>query len=181
MKQRFWLLLFLFLAACQPSTSLSEPEIVSTPILPAATSTLRPAPAFTFTPSLTPTVEKLIFPYTIEGLRQHEYQGGKLHIRSKLDENEVFTTYLIDYPSDGLTVTGIMQIPVGDGPFPVIVLNHGFFSRSQFKSGDGTDRAAAFLAKHGYITLAPDYRSWGESDTGTSFFYSGLAIDVINC
>jgi dipeptidyl aminopeptidase/acylaminoacyl peptidase len=73
-----------------------------------------------------------------------------------------------------------MQIPVGAGPFPVIVLNHGFFSRSIYHSGDGTDRAAAFLAKHGYITLASDYRSWGDSDVAPSYFYSGLAIDVIN-
>ncbi len=180
MKQRLGLLLLLFLVACQSSTLLSEPETVPTPVLPTETSTPSPVPTLTLTPSPTPTIEELIFPYTIDGLRQHGYQGGKIHIRSRLDENESFTSYLIDYPSDGLTITGIMQIPAGDGPFPVIVLNHGFFSRSQFKSGDGTDRAAAFLAKHGYITIAPDYRSWGESDTDTSLFYSGLAIDVIN-
>jgi dipeptidyl aminopeptidase/acylaminoacyl peptidase len=79
-----------------------------------------------------------------------------------------------------LTITGVMQIPVGDGPFPVIILNHGFFSRSVYSSGDGTDRASAFLAEHGYITLASDYRSWGRSEVGESLFYSGLVIDVIN-
>jgi dipeptidyl aminopeptidase/acylaminoacyl peptidase len=73
-----------------------------------------------------------------------------------------------------------MQIPKGDGPFPVIIMNHGFFARSVFSSGDGTDRSSAFLAEHGYITLASDYRSWGKSDIGNSFFYSGLVIDVIN-
>ena len=57
-------------------------------------------------------------------------------------------------------------------------MNHGFFSRNVYNSGDGTDRAAAFLAEHGYITLASDYRSWGDSDVGNSFFYSGLVIDV---
>jgi dipeptidyl aminopeptidase/acylaminoacyl peptidase len=139
-----------------------------------------PIPTLTFTPSATPTVEELIFPYTIQGLRQHNYQSGDIHIRSTLDENDSFTSYLIDYPSDGLTISGVMQIPAGAGPFPVIVLNHGFFTRSAYRSGDGTDRAAAFLAKHGYITLASDYRSWGDSDLGNSFFYSGLVIDVIN-
>jgi len=59
-------------------------------------------------------------------------------------------------------------------------MNHGFFSRSVYHSGDGTDRASPYLAEHGYITLASDYRSWGESDIGASFFYSGLVIDVIN-
>jgi dipeptidyl aminopeptidase/acylaminoacyl peptidase len=113
-------------------------------------------------------------------LRNHDFQSGKVRIRRTISENNKFTTYLIDYPSDGLTITGVMQIPVGEGPFPVIVLNHGFFSRSIYNSGDGTDRASAFLAEHGYIALASDYRSWGDSDSGVSLFYSGLAIDVIN-
>jgi dipeptidyl aminopeptidase/acylaminoacyl peptidase len=139
-----------------------------------------PFPTRTSTPSATPTIDELIFPYTIDGLRQSDFQSGKIHIRSTVDENESYKSYLIDYPSDGLTITGIMQIPVGEGPFPVIILNHGFFSRSIYNSGDGTDRASAFLAGYGYITLASDYRSWGDSDIGSSFFYSGLVTDVIN-
>jgi dipeptidyl aminopeptidase/acylaminoacyl peptidase len=139
-----------------------------------------PVPTITSTASPTPTTQELIFPYTIDGLRQHDFKSGDIHIRSILDENDEFTTYLIDYPSDGLTITGVMQIPAGEGPFPVILMNHGFFSRSVYNSGDGTDRASAFLAEHGYLTLSSDYRSWGDSDVGSSFFYSGLAIDVIN-
>jgi dipeptidyl aminopeptidase/acylaminoacyl peptidase len=134
----------------------------------------------TFTATATPTIAESIFPYTIEGLRQHDFQSGQIRIRSAFGANDKFTTHLIEYPSDGLTITGVMQIPAGEGPFPVIVLNHGFFSRGAYRSGDGTDRASAFLAGHGYITLASDYRSWGASDVGSSFFYSGLAIDVIN-
>jgi uncharacterized protein len=166
-------------AACQPSVPVS---LATLPVPQAAikTATSSPIPTLTFTPSATPTVKELIFPYTIEGLRQHEFKSGSVHIRSILEENDKFTSYLIDYPSDGLAITGVMQIPQGEGPFPVILMNHGFFSRSVFNSGDGTDRASAFLAEHGYITLASDYRSWGDSDVGYSFFYSGLVIDVIN-
>ncbi len=99
----------------------------------------------------------------------------------KLEETDIYTRYLIQYPSDGLTITGIMQIPVqGHAPFPVIVMNHGFFLRSSYVSGDGTWRAAEYLNQHGYLTLASDYRSWGKSDAGPSMFYSGLAIDVVN-
>ena len=144
------------------------------------TITPSPIPTITFTPSPTPTIEELIYPFTIEGLREHDFQSGKIRILSVLSENDQFTTYLIDYASEELTITGVMQIPVGEGPFPVILLNHGFFSRSVYNSGDGTDRASAFLAEHGYITLASDYRSWANSDVGHSLFYSGLVIDVIN-
>ena len=170
-----------FLVACQPAVisptqtvTLPPPNIVIETITPS------PIPTLTLTPSATPTIEEAIFPYTIDGLRQHEFQSGEIKIRETLDETEFYTSYLIEYPSDGLTITGVMQIPKGDGPFPVIVMNHGFFSRSVYHSGDGTDRASAFLNQYGYITLASDYRTWGDSDAGVSLFYSGLVIDVIN-
>ncbi len=179
MKQRICLFIFILLAACQ-SVAVSPVATLPSPHPTTETITPSPIPTLTFTPSATPTIEESIFPFTIDGLRQHDYQSGKIHIRSTLDENDKYTSYLIDYPSDGLTITGVMQIPVGEGPFPVIVMNHGFFARSVYNSGDGTDRASAYLAEHGYITIASDYRSWGDSDIGESFFYSGLAIDVIN-
>jgi len=178
MKQRLCLFFLFILAACQapaaPTATLPAPYIVIETLTPS------PVPTVTFTPSPTPTIDEAIFPYTIEGLRQREYQSGEIHIRTTLDENDLYTSYLIDYPSDGLKITGVMQIPVGEGSFPVIVMNHGFFARSVYNTGDGTDRSSAFLAERGYITLASDYRSWGASDEGESFFYSGLVIDVIN-
>lgn len=181
MKRYICLVLIIFLNACQSAPVLStEIATLPPPHVVVETVTPSPIPTLTFTPSPTPTTEELIFPYTIEGLRQHEYQSGKIHIRETIKDTEFYTSYLIDYPSDGLTITGVMQIPKGEGPFPVIVMNHGFFSRSVFNSGDGTDRAAAFLNQYGYITLASDYRSWGDSDIGASFFYSGLVTDVIN-
>ena len=179
MKQRLCLFFLFALAACQPmpvsqTPTLPAPQVVIETITPL------PVPTGTFTPSPTPTTEEIIFPYTIEGLRQRDYQSGEICVREKLAENEQYNSYLIDYPSDGLTITGVMLVPVGEGSFPVIVMNHGFYARTVYNSGDGTDRAAEYLAKHGYIIVASDYRSWGQSDIGESFFYSGLAIDVIN-
>jgi uncharacterized protein len=179
MKQRVSLFIFIFLVACQPELA-SSAEPLPSPRLAIETLTPSPVPTITLTSSPTPTIEEWISSFTIEGLRQHDFQSGEIRIRSTLDEDDKYISYLIDYPSDGLTITGVMQIPTGEGPFPVIVMNHGFFSRSVYSSGDGTDRASAYLAEHGYITIASDYRSWGDSDIGESFFYSGLVIDVIN-
>jgi dipeptidyl aminopeptidase/acylaminoacyl peptidase len=121
-----------------------------------------------------------MYPYTIRGLRERQYQGGSITVLSAFRVTDEFASYQISYPSDGLTITGVMQIPAGEGPFPVILMNHGYISRSAYSSGDGTDRAAEFLVRRGYITLASDYRSWGGSDVGFSFFHTGLVADVIN-
>ncbi len=179
MNQRLSLFFLFLLSACQPSQALPT-QTLPPPQVIIETITPSPFPTETSLPSPTPTTEELIYPYTIEGLRQHDYQSGEIRILETLTETDKYTSYLIDYPSDGLTITGVMQIPKGDGPFPVIVMNHGFYARSIYTSGDGTDRSSAFLAEHGYITIASDYRSWGGSDVGESLFYSGLAIDVIN-
>ncbi|MCC6499256.1 MAG: dienelactone hydrolase family protein [Anaerolineales bacterium] len=179
MPRRLNLFLLFLLTSCQPSQPLPT-QTLPPPNIVIETITPSPFPTETLAPSATPTTQELIFPYTIEGLREHDYQSGEIRIIETLSENDKFTAYLIDYPSDGLRITGVMQIPKGDGPFPVIVMNHGFYARSIYTSGDGTDRSSAFLAEHGYITLASDYRSWGGSDVGESLFYSGLAIDVVN-
>lgn len=127
------------------------------------------------------TYSEALYPYTIEGLRARDYQSGNIEVVGVLDQTQDYTRFLIRYPSDDLIITGIMQVPArGEPPFPVIVMNHGFFPRTEYVAGDGTDRAAEFLNKRGYLTLAPDYRSWGQSDSGPSLFYSGLAIDVVN-
>ena len=101
-------LVFIVIAACQ---SLAPTQsVATTPVTRSAekTATPSPIPTITFTPSPTPTIAELIFPYTIEGLREHNFQGGSIHIRTILEETEKFTAYLIDYPSDGLTITGVM-------------------------------------------------------------------------
>ena len=178
--RRIFIALLLTLTACASSSDLAPAapsEVVST--LMASPVPLTATPSLVPTATLTP--QQAIYPYTIEGLREHNYESGDVTVLGAIEETKDFTSYLIEYPSDGLNIRGIMQIPTrGEPPYPVIVMNHGWFSRTVFRSGDGTDRAAEYLNVRGYLTLSSDYRSWGTSDTGTSLFYSGLAIDVVN-
>ncbi len=119
-------------------------------------------------------------PYTIEGMRQRDFPGGVIQVGTLLAEEASFRRYAITYPSDGLTISGILQVPPGSGPFPVIILNHGYYDRSAYFSGAGTWQQAGFLNQRGYLTIAPDYRSWGSSDSGLSLFHTGLVSDVLN-
>lgn len=155
------------------------PPVISQATLPptaeptaAATSTALP-----IVPTPTP---HPMMPYTVEGLRQRAFTGGIIQIGALLADEPEFSRYAISYSSDGLSITGILQIPKGEGPFPVIILNHGYYDRASYFSGSGTWQQAEFLNQRGYLTLAPDYRSWGESDSGPSLFHTGLVSDVLN-
>jgi uncharacterized protein len=176
MKQQFAFFLFIFLGSCSSMPAATPNSTLSVVIIPDT-----PTPSLTPPPTVTRTPEQVLVPYTIEGLRKHKFHSGKITIREKVLENEFFTRSLIEYPSDGLVITGVLQVPtIGKPPYPVIIMNHGFFSRTIYSPGDGTDRAAEFLNRRGYLTVSSDYRSWGDSETGVSLFYSGLAIDIIN-
>jgi uncharacterized protein len=176
MKQCMSLFIFIGLAAC------TFPAPTPIPALPTAHAIIRTmTPLPTERPTQTPeAISDLIYPFTIPGLRAHTFQSGPITILSTLMTNEAFTRYSIRYPSDGLNITGILQIPAGEGPFPVILMNHGYANRDTYQSGDGTDRASEYLVQRGYITLASDYRSWGGSDWAPSLFHTGLVVDVIN-
>jgi uncharacterized protein len=119
----------------------------------------------------------------IESLRKREFRGGEIKIEETLVENGSYVSYVFSYPSDSLKIYGIMNVPKGNGPFPVIVLNHGYFNQSSFRSGDGTNGMANILGANGYITLASDYRGFGksENDSEQSRGHSpNYAIDILS-
>ncbi len=119
----------------------------------------------------------------IENLRQKEYGGGDIKIEKNLDRNGSYTTYQISYSSDNLKIFGVMNVPKGAGPFPVVILNHGYFNQSSFTSGDGTSGIANILATKGYLTLASDYRGFGKSENDeeqSRGHNPNYAIDVLN-
>lgn len=157
-------------------------------VAPSATPTDVP----TSTPSATPTVAPTIAPtttpdpfaefdqFTIDGLRDRTYGGGSIEILAVLEETESFTRYLFVYPSDGLRITGMLNRPRGAGPFPVVILNHGYYPLDVYRTGNGTQRAADYLAQRGYLTLAPDFRSHAGSDDAPNVFRAGHVIDTLN-
>ena len=123
-------------------------------------------------------------PTAIENMRDRSYSGSMIQIEKTLSEEASYTSYLISYKSDNLKIYGVMNMPNGSGSFPVIILNHGYYSPSQYASGDGSQSMAAILAQNGYLTLASDYRGYGGSDDQKTTRFPGhrpeYALDVLN-
>ncbi len=195
------LLLFMSLSACstteveQAAITTAQPAGRATSILPTAPSiptatsaptsapTAAPTSVPTTTPQPAPTTDPwaAYAPYTIAGLRGRTYgTGGQIEIVRTMEELPNFTRYLIAYPSDGLRITGMLNRPKGDGPFPVVILNHGYYPLDVYQTGNGSKVAADYLANRGFLTLAPDFRSHAGSDDAPNLFRAGHVIDTLN-
>ncbi len=153
------------------------------PPTPVPTATPRSATAIPPTPSLTaepsPTAHPLQ-PYTIPALRARTYPGGDIELREVVEQTAGFSRVAFAYPSDGLTITGLAHLPPGPGPFPTVILLHGYVDRDRYFAGSDTWPEAEYFAARGYLALSPDFRTWGGSDVGESFFHMGLVVDTIN-
>ncbi|HNS03469.1 MAG TPA: alpha/beta fold hydrolase [Anaerolineae bacterium] len=164
-----------------PSPAPTETPTITPAATASATSTATPSPTSSPTPTVTPTpTPNPYLAYTVEGLRTRAYPGGEISITSYWEETDAFTRYYITYPSDDLTISGMMAVPKGQGPFPVIILNHGYIPPSEYWTGADTYDASTYLASRGFLTISPDFRGWGRSDSGENIFRTGLAIDVMN-
>ncbi|MFZ5933074.1 MAG: alpha/beta hydrolase family protein [Patescibacteria group bacterium] len=109
--------------------------------------------------------------YTIENLAKVDIKPAKIEIGESLKEEEDFTSCLFNFSLDPSLankekkkVTGLINLPDGSGPFPIIVMFRGYVDQEIYKTGDGTRRAGEYFAQNGFISLAPDFLGYGGSD-----------------
>jgi dipeptidyl aminopeptidase/acylaminoacyl peptidase len=197
--------LLLFLTACAAPAPTAEPTApapapiqaaAAQPTVPAPTAapptpepTAPPTPVPTEPPTPEPTEPPTATPdpwaqyeqYTIEGLRSRAYgTEGEIEIVRQLEDAQGFTRFLFAYTGDGLRLTGMLNRPDGPGPFPVVILNHGYYPLDAYQTGNGTKVAADYLAGRGFLTLSPDFRSHAGSDDAPNLFRAGHVIDTLN-
>jgi len=68
------------------------------------------------------------------------------------------------YLSEGRRISGEINQPSGPGPVGVVVMARGYVDKEIYKTGVGTHNAAKYYSEHGYVTYAPDFSGYGESD-----------------
>jgi uncharacterized protein len=185
MKIRLLVILFL-LSACtaQPLPPTPTLRVVSAFVpLPTETITFTPIVFATFEPTSIPTPVSTLAPYeqyTIEYLRSRSFGGGTLDLAEKLAEHEKYTTYSVRYQSDGLYIYAVMNIPVGDALYPVVISAHGYFQPEEYYILDTDFTIEDQLAEAGYITIHPTMRNYPPSDHGDNLFRVGNSIDILN-
>lgn len=108
--------------------------------------------------------EKPLDKYTLESLKKTNFPAGDIIIDRKLREGEGFDSYVFHYYSFGKKVSGLLNLPAKSGTYPVIVMFRGYVDQEIYETGVGTQHAGEEFAKNGFITFAPDFLGYGESD-----------------
>lgn len=111
------------------------------------------------------------------------FDGSGLRLGAVRERTSQYTSHDATYRGDGLRISGVLNVPVGDGPFPAVVLAHGWIDRDRYVTGQGMERERATLASNGYLALHVDYRNHASSDRDPGLkrsLYLAYAVDVIN-
>jgi dipeptidyl aminopeptidase/acylaminoacyl peptidase len=91
-----------------------------------------------------------------------------------LTDLELVAERIYYYSADGTRVSGLIYKPTtGEGPWPLIVVNHAGFG-----AGADFSDVSLMIRDHGYLVFNPDYRGSGKSE-GRHELAKGEVDDVI--
>jgi uncharacterized protein len=166
------------------SRSSSEPTTApprATPGSPSAAGPAAPEPA------------RPPHPVSMAALSAGEHTGDRLRLGAVRERTAAYTSYDVTYRTttrDGrgtrrFTISGVLNVPTGRGPFPAVVLAHGYIDPAYYVRGQGMTRERGVLASRGYVALHVDYRGHAEStddpraDTDLRLGYSADVIAAV--
>lgn len=113
--------------------------------------------------------------YSLANLRQTKFTPVTITLGRKVAEDEDTVSQMFYFepqvrPGSAETkkVSGLMNVPKKPGKYPVIIMFRGYAPLAKYFSGIGTQPAARVLSRNGFITIAPDFLGYGESDEATT-------------
>lgn len=127
-------------------------------------------PKNTLIPQVIPQPTPLLA-YSFDNLKNTVFPANPIRLGKVINQTADYTTQLFYFSvpekPDSKTmkkVSGVMNFPNTPGTYPLIVMFRGFVPDDTYQPGIGTEPVAQVLATNGYITLAPDFLGYGESD-----------------
>lgn len=112
-----------------------------------------------------------------------ELSGERLRLGQVRERTDAYVSYDVTYRSESLRISGVLNVPRGKGPFPAVVLAHGYIDPAVYVRGQGMPRERRYLAAAGYVALHVDYRNHAQSDDDPAVNRTarhGYAVDVLN-
>ncbi|QCX26219.1 alpha/beta hydrolase family protein [Nocardioides jishulii] len=181
------LLLLVLASGCTGDPGSEDPSAAESTGSPSTSSPSAP----TATPNPTQDSSPAADPVSVPGVAAQTHVGDRLRLGDVRERTAAFTSYDVTWRvrSSGpgadtrpLQLSGVLNVPSGDGPFPAVVLAHGYIDPAVYESGQGMTRERGFLAERGFVALHVDYRghagSGADPSDGTDLRL-GYAVDVI--
>lgn len=181
-------LLLVPLTSCTDAVDEPGPEASAqqsadpTPVTTAATTRAATPVTTTATTTATPRPVK-VHPVSLPALMQRRYDGRGLRLGAELASTSSYTQNTVSWRSGRLTISGVLNVPRGEGPFPAVVLAHGYIDPDIYTNGRGMKRELDWFGTAGFVTLHVDYRNHAFSDDDPRADLDlrlGYTEDVIN-
>ncbi|MEO5661950.1 MAG: prolyl oligopeptidase family serine peptidase [Nocardioides sp.] len=100
-------------------------------------------------------------------LQTISHRGSQLRLGAVRERTAAYTSYDVTYRATSgrrdFTISGVLNVPTGPGPFPAVVLAHGYIDPAYYVRGQGMTRERGVFASRGYVALHVDYRGHAES------------------
>lgn len=107
--------------------------------------------------------ERPLLKYAFENLKKNKFKPSPIVLGVTLDEKENYISQLF-YFNIPQKVSGLINVPKKEGIYPIVIMLRGFVPVETYTTGVGTKRAGEVFAQNGFITLAPDFLGYGQSD-----------------
>ncbi len=89
-------------------------------------------------------------PVSVLGLAEQRHRGDRLRLGAVREQSSEYTSYDVTFRSrsttgigeESYTITGVLNVPTGRGPFPAVVLAHGYIDPAYLRARPGDDPRA---------------------------------------
>ncbi len=134
---------------------------------------------------ITPTPTPFLFEeMTIPFLRKKTYSSSLVK-GAQYTKTDTYTSYRASYLSEGLTIYGLLTVPIGDAPekgWPGVIFLHGYIPPTIYKTTGQYVAYVDYLARNGFVVFKPDYRGHDKSEGEARGAYnsSDYVIDALS-
>ncbi|WP_019877346.1 alpha/beta hydrolase family protein [Sporichthya polymorpha] len=101
---------------------------------------------------------------SLAAVMREELPASRIRTVAVESRTDAYTRSRVTYRAGDLTISGVLLRPRGEGPFPGVVLNHGYIDPDVYRPGQGLAREQDRLARAGFVVLHTDYRGHAGSD-----------------
>lgn len=105
--------------------------------------------------------------YNLKNIHTIPTIAEPIEVLETLETDLNYTRYLVSFATHPApaTMSAVLTVPTTVQPDdPTIVMLRGYVPPSIYEPGVGTQNAARYYAENGYVSIAPDFLGYGQSD-----------------